>query len=68
MEVSLLPPCPHGSNLAREERGSKVPLTISGTVPGEGPYGIFRPGLCIAIPDGTILEMTCVWPHELSKS
>lgn len=42
MDVSLLPPCPHGSNLAREERGSKVPLMISGTVPGERPYGVFR--------------------------
>lgn len=48
-----------------------VPLTISGTFPGEHPYGVFRPRLCIAIPDGTILthfKMTCVWPHDLSKS
>lgn len=28
----------------------RVPLTISGTVPGERPYGVFRPGFMYSNP------------------
>ena len=41
MEVSLL----LGKNVAL-----RVPLTISGTVPGERPYGVFRPGFMYSNP------------------